>query len=69
MALVSVNKDGLSPNDEIFNRLIRSSFKEYNIESFHPFLTETCTLITDSFWCTRIWRRQYGKGKEIINND
>jgi len=45
MELVSVDKDGLSPKDEMFNRLIRRTFKENYIESFHLFLTQSWTLI------------------------
>jgi hypothetical protein len=45
MELVSVNKDGLSPNDEKLNRLIRSMFKGNRTESFHLFLTQSWTLI------------------------
>jgi len=45
MELVSVNKDGLSPNDEMFNQLTRSTFEEICIESFHLFLTQSWTLI------------------------
>jgi len=59
MQLVSVNNDGISPNDEMFNRIIRSTFKENCIESFHLFLTQSWTLIG----C--IWRRQYAKCKKI----
>ena len=59
MKLVSVNKEGLSPNDEMLNRLTRSTFKENFIESFNLFLTQPWTLIG----C--IWRRQYAKCKEI----